>query len=278
MEHPSVYITTARSLQPLAYICTLIAATFWTYDYICSLHEEWTFLLRSRLTKVKVLYIVTRYVPFFIVAADLYMNFSGNEDRDQCLILSNIYACLRLISLACSECLFVLRTCALWNNNRIILIAILSTIFAIGIWLTTVATSHVTNSVIPDITGCHRSSGSFSFFMQFIVLLVFQLVLVSLTLVRVVQSWRSAQGPLYAILLKHNIFYYACGLLLSAINILVPKLLDYSISYFVPESLEVLILAMLATRMHLHLWHMNRHANGSEALVCISMSDMSPVN
>ncbi|KAG2050520.1 hypothetical protein BDR06DRAFT_640500 [Suillus hirtellus] len=164
MEHSSVDITTARSLQPLACICTLIATTFWTYDYICSLHEEWTFLLRSRLTKVKVLYIITRYVPFFIVAADLYMNFSGNEDRDQCLILSNIYACL-----------FVLRTCALWNNNRIILIAILSTIFAIGIWLTTIATSHVTNSVIPDITGCHRSSGSFSFIMQFIVLLVFQL-------------------------------------------------------------------------------------------------------
>ncbi|KAG1850049.1 hypothetical protein C8R48DRAFT_676848 [Suillus tomentosus] len=227
-----------------------------TYDYICSLHEEWTFLLRSRLTKVKVLYIITRYVPFFIVAADLYMNFSGNEDRDQCLILSNIYACL-----------FVLRTCALWNNNRIILIAILSTIVAIGIWLTTVATtSHVTNSVIPDLTGCHRSSGSFSFIMQFIVLLVFQLVLISLTLVRVVQSWRSAQGPLYAILLKHNIFYYACGLLLSAINILVPKLLDYSVSYFVPEGLEVLMLAILATRMHLHLWHMNRHANGSEVL------------
>ncbi|KAG2094861.1 uncharacterized protein F5147DRAFT_763832 [Suillus discolor] len=54
-----------------------------TYDYICSLHVEWTFLLRSRLTKVKALYIIARYVPFFIVAADLvYMNFSRNEDRN----------------------------------------------------------------------------------------------------------------------------------------------------------------------------------------------------
>ncbi|KAG1785453.1 uncharacterized protein HD556DRAFT_1314234 [Suillus plorans] len=37
-------------------------------------------------------------------------------------------------------------------------------------------------------------------------------------------SWRSTKGPLQAILVKHNIFYYVCGLFLSAVNILVPAL------------------------------------------------------
>ncbi|KAG1788952.1 uncharacterized protein HD556DRAFT_1311701 [Suillus plorans] len=229
MEYPSVDITTARSLQPsalsvdsgdilgkfiLIYFRLPLNLFIQTYDYICSLHEEWTFLLRSRLTKVKVLYIITRYVLFFIVAADLYT-------------MLDIYACL-----------FVLRTCALWNNNRIILTAILSTIFAIGIWLTTIATSHVTTSVIPDITGCHRSSGSFSFFMQFIVLTRVPTGYAAGNWT----SWRSAKGPLYAILLKHNIFCYACGLLLSAINVIVPKLLDYSVSYFIPEGYAQILL------------------------------------
>jgi hypothetical protein len=36
--------------------------------------------------------------------------------------------------------------------------------------------------------------------------------LVSLTLIRAMQEWRAVNGPLYNILVKHNIFYYACGL------------------------------------------------------------------
>jgi hypothetical protein len=39
-------------------------------------------------------------------------------------------------------------------------------------------------------------------------------------------------------------------------------------------SLQIFILAILATRMHLHLWHTERHVDGSEALVCISLPDI----
>src|SRR6267154_1544268 len=38
----------------------------------------------------------------------------------------------------------------------------------------------------------------------------------SLTLTRAIQSWRTASTPLYAVMLKHNIFYCACGLCESA--------------------------------------------------------------
>jgi hypothetical protein len=40
-------------------------------------------------------------------------------------------------------------------------------------------------------------------------------------------------------------------------------------------SFEIFILAILATRMHLHLWHMDQHVNGSDFVVWISMSDTS---
>ncbi|KAG2040847.1 hypothetical protein BDR03DRAFT_947534, partial [Suillus americanus] len=142
---------------------------------------------------------------------------------------------------------------------------------------TTTMTSHFAVSTIP---GCHQSWGSFAFFMPFTLLFVFQLALISLTLVRVIQSWRSAKGLLYAILVKHNIFYYACGLLLSVVNVIVPVLpLSDSPSYFLPEGFEVFFLAFLATRMHLHLWHMDhQHVHGSNIVVCISMSDMSSVD
>ncbi|KAG1837110.1 hypothetical protein DFJ58DRAFT_156150 [Suillus subalutaceus] len=240
---------------------------------------KWTFLLQSRWTKVKVLYIIARYVPFLIPIVNLYLAVTPNEDNNKCQISIYVITSLSLISFICSECFFVLRTYMLWNKNRIILVTMLSAIFAVAISstiisFTPVMTSYSTANVIP---GC-QSLASFSFFMPFALLFVFQLVLLSITLVRVIQSWRSVNGPLYAILVKHNIFYYVCGLLLSAVNVLVPLLPFDSLTDLVPEDFEVFILAILATRMHLHIWHMDQHVDDSDTSVCIPMSDMSPVD
>ncbi|KAG1837108.1 hypothetical protein DFJ58DRAFT_156053 [Suillus subalutaceus] len=109
-------VTAARNLQLFVYLCSSMA-TFWTYDYICSLHEEWTFLLRSRWTKVKVLYITARYVPFLITTMNLYLTVAPNENTNKCQISINIITSLSLISLGCSECLFVLRTYVLWEKK-----------------------------------------------------------------------------------------------------------------------------------------------------------------
>ncbi|KAG2040832.1 hypothetical protein BDR03DRAFT_947474, partial [Suillus americanus] len=69
MEYSADEIAAARSLQYLA-----------AYDYVCSFHEEWNFLCRSRWTEVKVLYIIARYVPFLLIITDVYLNFSPNEN------------------------------------------------------------------------------------------------------------------------------------------------------------------------------------------------------
>ncbi|KAG2356027.1 hypothetical protein BDR07DRAFT_485762 [Suillus spraguei] len=77
MENSVDEIVIARSLKLFAYIL-ISTVTFWTYDFVCSLHEEWTFLLRSRWTKVKGLYIIARYVPFALMITDLYGTFVPN--------------------------------------------------------------------------------------------------------------------------------------------------------------------------------------------------------
>ncbi|KAG2132934.1 uncharacterized protein EDB93DRAFT_1175465 [Suillus bovinus] len=114
--------------------------------------------------------------------------------------------------------------------------------------------------------------------MLFIFLFVFQLGLVSLTLIRVIQSWRSAKGDLYAIFVKHNLFYYACGFIFSVVNLIMPVLFPNSAYYIVLEDLQVCILRILATRMHLHLWHTHQHMHDSDALICTSMFDLSPTD
>jgi hypothetical protein len=259
-------------------------ATFWIYDYACSVHEEWKYLHWSRWTKVKVLYIITRYVPFVLIAIGFFMDFSthDSESPNKCGAMIIIYSGFYQISIACSECFFILRTYALWNNNKVILVVMLSTFIAImlssiGSRLRTTISPDVTTSAIPGITGCYWSSHGVQF-SSFVLLFVFQLGLFSLTLTRVIQSWRTTRGHLHAVLVKHNIFYYACGLFFSGMNALVPMLISDSVSYVFLEHFQVLIFAILATRMHLYLWHIDRHVHCSDALIYVSMSDMPPTD
>ncbi|KAG1810935.1 uncharacterized protein BJ212DRAFT_576368 [Suillus subaureus] len=125
MEYSSDDIAAARSLQLAAYIYASMA-TFWVYDYTCSLHEEWTFLLRSHWSKVKGLYVVTRYLPFIILTTSLYLGFTPDGNQGKCRVFYNINTGFCIVSVICSECFFIIRTYALWNKNKILLAAVLS--------------------------------------------------------------------------------------------------------------------------------------------------------
>ncbi|KAG2069330.1 hypothetical protein BDR04DRAFT_711009 [Suillus decipiens] len=251
-------------------------ATFWCYDYMCSLHEEWTYLHRSDWNKVKGLYIVTRYLPLSLLAIVLRTSFNPNETLGRCLVLITLDSGLCIVLIFLSECFFVLRTYVLWNNNRILLAAMLSAFFAclvasfgslFGTY--TGPTAYETNH-FPGVADCYQSKPKFAFFMTFILLTMFELGLMILTLIRAIQSWQLSSSRLYVVLVKHNIFYYACGLLLSVANILASLFLEYSY-YNMLYVFEAMTLAILATRMHLHLWQTKRRAYHSSDPVHITI-------
>ncbi|KAG2355428.1 hypothetical protein BDR07DRAFT_1493213 [Suillus spraguei] len=198
---------------------------------------------------VKYLYILARYVPFLLIVSDTCLTLTPNENIEACRVFISIY---------------------------------------------TVSTSAIPG--IPGIPGCYRTSSSVELYLPFILLFVFQLGLVSLTLIRTIQNWRTTRSALYTALVKHNIFYYACGLLFSALNFIVPiifpnvrkladplqydRVIDISHSqspyHAFLEDFEVFILAILATRMHLHLWRIDHPVHDFDAPIYIPMSNMSP--
>ncbi|KAG1895649.1 uncharacterized protein F5891DRAFT_1193981 [Suillus fuscotomentosus] len=242
---------------------------------------------------MKGLYIATRYLPFIMLATDLYRSFTLNENTSYRFILAQVFAQYYPFSPDVSPVspyymrgsdsihpgFFILRTYVLWNKNRILFAAMLSTFFtflgaSFGIVFATAVPVAYPTSAIPGITGCYETS--FWYFMPFLLFSVFQLGLMILTLIRAIQSWQRSPSPLYVVLVKHNIFYYACGLLFSVTNIFMSLLLQASYRTMLYD-FEFTILAILTTRMHLHLWRINQHAHGSGASVGIPMSDMSTV-
>ncbi|KAG2359703.1 hypothetical protein BDR07DRAFT_1414474 [Suillus spraguei] len=282
MEYSPDDVTAANSLQFTTYIYISIS-TFWIYDYVCSLHEEWSFLLQSHWSKVKALYIVTRYIPFLIIVTILYESSIPNDSQDKCRLLANINSALGMISVIASESFFVLRTCALWSNNRILLAAMLFSFVtfvggSVGIAFSTTATAAFATSPIPGITGCYQSSDVIELFIPFLLLFIFELALMTLTLIRAIQNWQINPSHLYIVLVKHNIFYYACGFLFSVANIFTSLLLPYSY-HAVLHNFQFIILAILATRMHRQLWHWQarRDTHTFETFIQIPMSIMSPL-
>ncbi|KAG1779051.1 hypothetical protein EV702DRAFT_118092 [Suillus placidus] len=277
-KYPADAVAAAKSLQTFTFIYASMA-TFWLYDYACSIREEGIFLLCSRWSRVKFLYVVARYVPFLLFAAHLYLNFVPDETSNTCQFVNNICSTLSLISIVCSECFFILRTYALWNNDKVVLAAMLSTFAAVIVGsmvalFSATATAPFETSSIPGITGCYQSSGSVRLFVPFLLLFGLELMLISLTLTCAIRNWRATDSRLYVVILKHNVFYYACGLFFSAVNVLTSLLLNYAYSGMF-QDFQFIIHAILATRMHLHLWHADCNRNRS-AMDLTSLSQLAP--
>ncbi|KAG1835199.1 hypothetical protein EV424DRAFT_1531774 [Suillus variegatus] len=219
------------------------------------------------------MYIVTRYLPFIILAIDLYMSFAPNENPAKCRVLQNINPGLDLVLVIFSECFFILRTYALWNRNRFLLVAMLLTLFLVVDVSARLFSEPPLALLSPLPSLQHRNPGNHRVLPEFDQLLA--LYTISSPFCIRTGAWRTNSNGLYAVLVNHNISYYACGL---AANIFTSLLLDYSY-HSVFYDFEFMILAILATRMHLHLWKTNRHPHDStSALVHVPMSDMSFAN
>lgn len=115
---------------------------------------------------------------------------------------------------------------------------------------------------------------SIQLFIPFLLYFALALGLMALTLIRAIKSWQTTNGHLYVVLLKHNISYYACGLLFSVTNIFTSLLLHYAYHAMLHD-LQFIILAILATSMHRHLWQMDLHTHGSDANVRFLLSEFS---
>lgn len=277
-EHLTNAFAAGRSLQILAYIYTSMA-TFWAYEYVCSLQQEWMFLHRSRWTKVKGLYILTRYVPFLLLITNLYTCLVPYNNPGKCRTWVNICSGFSIILGICSQSFFILRTCALWNNNRIVVVSMLLVSIAfvassISISFAATATAPFATSHIPGIAGCYQVTSSVQLFIPFLLYFALALGLMALTLIRAIKSWQTTNGHLYVILLKHNISYYACGLLFSVTNIFTSLLLHYAYHAMLHD-LQFIVLAILATSMHRHLWQMDLHTHVSDANVRFLLSEFS---
>lgn len=230
------------------------------YDFVTNLGDELDYLLNSRMTLAKGLFLGCRYIPFVICAMHVRIILSLSVEACPGLVESNIL--FLGILLLCAEFIFVLRTYALWNCDRRVRIALLVLYLALlcGVIMLVLACGLRANTT--NFTpGCYsHSSLPINFFLvPYILLLLLEIEIVGLTFYRMTKYYRATRCQLLTLMAQYNVGYILAGLLFTVVNIaaicFVPG--DYAP---VLEASQIMAQGLLATRMQLDLWKLNRQS------------------
>ncbi|KAG1734667.1 uncharacterized protein EDB91DRAFT_1250786 [Suillus paluster] len=219
--------------------------------------EELVYLRKSKWGTTKALFITARYSTFGVFFFRVYMDSMSDPNVNDCHTFDLTVRVFTLLSIGCSEGLYIIRAYALWRKSKRVLTLILVT-YSVGCsmqidmskslnsvrpasfsWLPwgyhRAGLPHfelVSKSPVSTLVGCYLTSQGNLLYVMFISLMVFELELVILVGIQVIKSYRESGSHLLKVIVQQNATYYACGLLWSAVNILAFLLLkdDYSSS------------------------------------------------
>ncbi|KAG1776612.1 hypothetical protein EV702DRAFT_1197985 [Suillus placidus] len=110
--------------------------TILAYDYLVTMDKEVRLMWGTKWGTARVLFCMSRYLPFVASAIYHYYLFAGvsaTSNYDQCFPLYDAAMWLNAISICAAKGLLILRTYAMWKCNRKILYGLLA---FVGILLT----------------------------------------------------------------------------------------------------------------------------------------------
>ncbi|KAH8094770.1 hypothetical protein DFH11DRAFT_1694663 [Phellopilus nigrolimitatus] len=101
------------------------------YDYLLTVNAEKALVWSSSWSPPKILFLLTRYLPFFDTTIVIWYQFRPQATLEECLIAYKTTGWLILLGIFIAEIILILRTWAVWERHRTI---------GIGLFVWTVVT------------------------------------------------------------------------------------------------------------------------------------------
>ncbi|KAG2133634.1 uncharacterized protein EDB93DRAFT_858566 [Suillus bovinus] len=179
--------------------------------------------------------------------------------------IANTYA--GIVILTCAECIFVVRAYAVWERGRWFAALETSTVIAYVV-LVTISLQQFNSRVaepcwIPGISGYLDRETSTRIYIAFGLVATGQSQTLLLLWYRVIKGlggW-GMDNRLMRGLMRDNLVYCSCGIAFSISVILTTIFLPFPVGHMVAE-IQVVVQAMLATRMHRNFWRSDRAFGG----------------
>lgn len=217
----------------LAKILNIAMLTFICWDIIITMDEEIKCMWGRKWDLVRILYCITRYSAPVVVGLCTFEIFYPAPSLKSCNILIRMNIVVGLIITSSSMLLLLLRVWAIWDRNLWILVPLLILFSCAEIVPTVLLGVKVHNlraihNPLPGIlTGCIVPfNGQFQWFRLLVCSLVYESLLLALTIVRAWQSYQEGmQLPLLSYIVRDGIGYFlvvTVSILLTTIGALIP--------------------------------------------------------
>ncbi|KAG2107443.1 uncharacterized protein F5147DRAFT_205602 [Suillus discolor] len=245
--------------------------SLWTYDCILCMPDSVAFILDSRHGLGTLLYLKCSITPFVFMLLNMIVTFLPRGSSTLCrwIYIANI--CVGFLLMVDAECIFILRTIAVWERERRFMV--FKIINMIAILLPIVVCFF--QDIVPSMGECsipggiiHLDTKARSSVIAVYSLLAFgEFELLALVLYRGFEShggWK-IENRLMRGLMRHNLLYFSCSFAFSLGVILATIFLPFSAIHMIAET-QVVALSLLVTRMHRDFWRSDRDSSSNDGV------------
>ncbi|KAF8996795.1 hypothetical protein BDQ17DRAFT_903816 [Cyathus striatus] len=229
------------------------------YEYFITLDLEIKYIWNSRWTYIKIIYLTTRYLPFFDTSLVLWKHLYPHLSANDCHNLFMIIVWFFLIGMSIAEVIFTVRVWAVWGKNK--WSTYFLPIFYLACWTpgyvilgrAVITAKFDIQDLIPR--GCLATGGvdTLGISTAWAILLVYDIVIMILMLVPAVNAFKwNGTSQLTRVMYRDGIIYYIFLIILSLSNVLTGLA-------FSPDYITIVVLtgrvvrASLACRVVVHL-------------------------
>ncbi|KAG2122789.1 hypothetical protein DEU56DRAFT_831354 [Suillus clintonianus] len=260
-------ISIGITLQHTNYAIFAIAC-LWVYELALTLDKEVAFILDAPWRIPKLIYLTCRYFPFAIIVIDILRIIQPGLSIKSCTTFSDFSTYAGGIVLCCAESLFLRRVCATMGHRWIVSCCnVVFLLVPVVVTLTLYnSSSTVLQSPIPKVASCYSSEQGHIISLAYGLLIVVEIEIIGFMLYHSWKLYREYGNtmPLVRVLVRHNIVYFACGLLLSTTVMVIMLTLPAPYGE-AASSLQFVMHEVLATRMHRELYNTAHHTEMTSA-------------
>ncbi|KZT33909.1 hypothetical protein SISSUDRAFT_365799 [Sistotremastrum suecicum HHB10207 ss-3] len=190
----------------------IAAAALLVYDYLITVGDEITYMWPSAWNPGKVLFFLTRYLVFVDTSLVLVHQFQVLTPN-QCGIIFRSIGWMLGIGVGIAEAILTMRTCVIWAGNKTVqyaLITIFIVLWAPLLYFLNDALSSLvfTTPPNPGTPGCFLLTQKNILFAVFIIVMSYETIIMTLTVIKGVTHFRQASSPLVVVLYRDGILNY----------------------------------------------------------------------
>jgi len=204
-------------------------------DWACVFPDEVEYIWRSKWNLIKILYLLSRLGPYVDTPLSVIMYLGPDIPFQACEKMYRAAGVSTFFGIFVSEAILILRTTAIYGNTRTILYPLLGLYGSIAVAGSVILYIFL-NSIVygpppmPGLPGCYLADDSTIVFFDFLLLLLFELVIVTLTLWKCFRSFRTSASVMRT-LYRDSVAFFLVLFGLSLGNLLVfatapPEYLD----------------------------------------------------